>query len=141
MTDFDTMLRWFEAETFTTYCEECGRELPPVTDKRKRKYYCTDCLIERRKEHHRINNRERGVVKYDFSDDPAAALAYAVLYQAIHDKTWQWRAPRFSDADTDLSLAECDPQDFLENGAELWLKALGIGVRKSMREYLKEAEL
>lgn len=144
MIDLSVMMRWYapDRENVALYCDECGAPLIS-TDGRTRKILCDNCREARRRETANIRNRERGAVKYDFSDDPATALVFAVIRQAIRDKTWHWHAPNpnYLDEPGTLELHECDPVAFLEDGAELWLRALGIGVRESMRRELREAEL
>jgi hypothetical protein len=144
MTDLPTMLRWYasDVENVTLYCDECGCEMVSV-DGRTRKVLCPACREHRMNHRSRQHARESGWVKFDFSDDPVVAIVFAVIRQAIRDKTGRWHAPNpnYLDEPAALDLAECDPCAFLEDGAELWLKALGIGVRESMRRELREAEL
>ncbi len=40
-----------------------------------------------------------------------------------------------------LNLRDCDPAEFLRDGADVWLASLGIGIRPSMRKALMEVEL
>jgi len=129
MTNLDVMLKWYAPDTVTTlYCDECGREMQSV-DGRNHKILCPECNKARRSDRANVKNRA--------TDDPCADLVFAVIKQAIHDKEWQWHAPKLADNE-DLKLAECDPADFLRDGAHLWLEALGLTLRPSMRARLAE---
>lgn len=140
MTTLDVMMNWFAPETATLYCDECGCEMQSA-DGRRCKLVCDDCKRQRKLDAAYRNNRLYGRVKFDFRDDPATALVFAVIKQARSDKARPWQPPLDIDSDTTLSLAECDPAEFLSNGADAWLAALGIGIRQSMRDKLREAEL
>jgi len=138
MTNLDLMLKWYAPETVTLYCDECGREMQSV-DGRNRKVLCEDCKAERIRRHMNARNRDRGITRYTF-DDPTVDLVFAVIKQAIHDREREWRAPRFSDMETDMRLEDCDPADFLRDGASLWLEALGLTLRPSMKARLATME-
>lgn len=136
MTDLDVMLKWYAPDTVTLYCDECGREMVSV-DGRQRKVLCDECKEIRKKEVSNRCNRNRGYVQYKF-DDPSLDLVYAVINQAIIDKSWE---RRHNDDGEALNLCECGAQDFIDDGgAELWLAALGIGVRPSMRAAIRNME-
>jgi len=140
MTTLDVMLKWYASDTENTVirCDECGCELQSA-DGRPRKMVCEKCQRQRKLDAAYRNNRLNGRVKFDFRDDPATALVFAVIMQAIHDKTWQWKAPLMDPEP--LNLRDCDPAEFLQDGADVWLASLGIGIRPSMRKALMEVEL
>lgn len=136
MTDLSVMLKWYAPETVTLFCDECGREVPSV-DGRNRKILCHECSKARRLDRANVKNRATGKVRYTF-DDPAVDLVYAVINQAQIDRAWQRR--HYPDGEA-LNLNECGAQEFIEDGgAELWLAALGIGIRPSMRRAIRELE-
>ena len=134
MTDYSTMLQWFtpEPDVLILHCDECGAELVSP-DGRQRTMLCPECKAQRRRESAMRCNRNKGKVRYDF-EDPEVSLVYAVLERAIEDAEWQ---RRYNPDGQELDIAECEARDFIEDGgAELWLRALGIGLQPSLAKRL-----
>ena len=142
MTDLSVMLKWYAPETDAVilHCDECGCEMVS-SDGRQRKILCSDCKVIRNNERAYITKRERGAVRFDF-DDPEVSLVYAIINRAMEDKAHEWHAPPMSlFEDTDMLLTECNPADFIaDGGVELWLAALGIGIRPSMSKAIRNLE-
>lgn len=137
MTDLDVMLRWYAPDNVDVvlYCDECGKPQTSV-DGRQRKVLCDECKEVRKKEVSNRCNRSRGYVQYKF-DDPVIDLVYAVINQAQIDRAWQRKHNGDGEA---LNLCDCGAEAFIQDsGVELWLAALGIGVRPSMSRQIREA--
>ena len=138
MTDLDVMLRWYAPETDAVilHCDECGCEMVS-SDGRQRKILCDGCKQERKNYTANTRNRERGLVRFHF-DEPAIDLAYAVIQQALEDRDWQ---RKHNPDNHELSLVDCAAQGFIaDGGVELWLAALGIGIRPSMSKAIRNLE-
>ena len=139
MTDFSTMLNFFspDVDYVHTFCAECGTPLS-VNNHATKRPLCEDCKREALQESSRKKYVKRGAGMPRRYGDPTVDLVYAVIQQALDDRDWQ----RKSNPDGhELSLVDCGAQEFIEDGGvELWLAALGIGVRPSMREQIRRAE-
>jgi hypothetical protein len=111
MTDFAVKYKWFVAESddVEKYCEICGD--PFTVDKRQggHKSKCDKCQQEYQVE--QAKNRYACKTKFF---DPECDLVFAVIEQAKRDN------------DT----------EFLQDGAPLWLRCLGINLRPSMLRQL-----
>ena len=143
MTNLDVMIRWFAPETDAVilHCDECGCEMIS-SDGRNCKVLCKKCKQERHSERANIRNRELGVIRFTF-EDPATDLAYAVITRALEDKTRKWTVPNknYCNEPSEFALDDCNPADFIaDGGVELWLAALGIGIRPSMSKAIRELE-
>ena len=126
---FEKMLDWFTPDdTVYNYCDECGVPIESP-DGRRRKTLCADCRPIRQNQNSMKSNRNNGKVMYHF-DDPIVDLVYAVIKQALDDRDWQ----RKTNPDGhELSLVDCGAREFIEDGGvELWLAALGIGLKPSL---------
>jgi hypothetical protein len=112
MTDFAVKYNWFVAESdmVEKYCEICGD--PFTVDKRQggHKTKCDPCQQEYQIE----KARARYACKTKFFD-PVCDLVFAVIQQAQRD----------------------GDKDFLEDGAPLWFRALGLNLQPSMIEKLR----
>lgn len=135
MTTFSTMLDWFapEAEEKTLDCFECG--VPVPVGKRVTHVLCPDCRRDSIRAVCKRVNRNSGFVKYEF-DDPHVNLVYAILQQAERDAAW---SKRHESDNSTLDIVECGAREFIEDGGvELWLEALGLSIRPSMRAVIRE---
>lgn len=118
MTDFQTMLDFFSPETdyVYTFCAECGVPLS-VHKQGVKRPLCEDCKREAQRERdHTKYVKKHDPTLYHRFGDPTVDLVSAVLRQAEHD------AAQFLVA---------------HDGAELWLKCVGIGVTNQMRRKLE----
>lgn len=134
MTDFEVMLDFFSPETdyVYTFCAECGAPLS-VHKQGVKRPLCEDCKRESKAETERKKYAKRAVMPNRFGD-PTVDLVSAVLRQAEHDAAWQ---RRYNPDGQELDLAECGAREFiLDGGAELWLRALGIGLQPSLAKKL-----
>ena len=134
-TTLSVMMRWFETETenYSFICE-CGKlvELPRVKNKRKK---CDECLYEsslQRANNYHYNNDINENTKT--VGDPSLDLVLAVIRQAKIDRNRGWNP---NDKE-ELNLKDCDPVEFLENGARLWLECAGISVDYDTERNLKK---
>ena len=136
MTDFATMLAFFSPETdyVYTFCADCGTPLS-VNNHATKRPLCEDCKREALQESSRKKYVKRGAGMPRRYGDPTVDLVYAVIQQALDDRDWQ----RKSNPDGhELSLVDCGAREFIEDGGvELWLAALGIGVRPSMSRQIR----
>ena len=138
MTELSTMLDFFspDVDYVYTYCAECGTPLS-VNRQATKRPLCPDCKREVAIERDRRRNADRTPYRYG---DPVVDLVGAIIRQAEHDAAWHTQ--RCPDGSA-LDISECDVREFIaDNGVELLLKALGIGVRREhslviqeMREY------
>lgn len=135
MTDFATMLAFFSEDTdyVYTFCADCGTPLS-VNNHATKRPLCEDCKREAKKatEHKKYAKQTAMPRRYG---DPTVDLVYTVIQQALDDRDWQ----RKSNPDGhELSLVDCGAREFIEDGGvELWLAALGIGVRPSMSRQIR----
>jgi hypothetical protein len=116
MTDFMVKYNWFVAESddVEKYCELCGD--PFTVDKRQggHKTKCDPC----QQEYQIQQAKTRYACKTKFFD-PECDLVFAVIQQAQRD----------------------NDKEFLEDGAPLWFRALGLNLQPSMIEKLKGGEI
>jgi predicted nucleic acid-binding Zn ribbon protein len=112
-----TMLDWYAPDTDTheVACPDCGRVV--VTSTKIKSARCRECADEA----NRRKSRERNRLIYRMGDE-SVDLAYAVIRNAAEDA-------RRGDRDAAQFLVAHD-------GAELWLRALGIGITRAMRARL-----
>ncbi len=138
MTDFQTMLNFFSPDTDYVYtsCAECGTPVSVNVHGTKRPL-CEDCKREAKQETERKKYLKKAVIPNRYGD-PTVDLVYAVIQQALDDRDWQ----RKTNPDGhELSLVDCGAQEFIDDGGiELWLGALGVGVKPSMIKAIKESE-
>lgn len=136
MTDFSTMLNFFSPDTdyVYTFCADCGTPLS-VNNHATKRPLCEDCKREALQESSRKKYVKRGAGMPRRYGDPTVDLVFAVIQQALDDRDWQ----RKSNPDGhELSLVDCGAREFIEDGGvELWLGALGIGVRPSMSRQIR----
>lgn len=136
MTDFQTMLDFFSPETdyVYTFCAECGVPLS-VHKQGVKRPLCEDCKREAQRERdHTKYVKKHDPTLYHRFGDPTVDLVSAVLRQAEHDAAWQ---RHYNPDGQELDIAECEARDFiLDGGAELWLRALGIGLQPSLAKKL-----
>ena len=138
MTDFQTMLNFFSPETdyVYTFCAECGTPLS-VNNHATKRPLCEDCKREAKQETERKKYLKKAVIPNRYGD-PTVDLVYAVIQQALDDRDWQRK--HHYDGEI-LNMADCGAQEFIEDGGiELWLGALGVGVKPSMIEQIRRTE-
>jgi hypothetical protein len=122
MTDLDVMLKWYAPDNVDVvlYCDECGKPQTSV-DGRTRKVLCPECAQMRRN-----SRRLRGSAKcaggFASTGSPETDLVLALIIDAARE----------------VKSGDRDAAQFLvaHDGAELWLKAVGIGVTNDMRRVL-----
>ena len=134
-TTFETMLDFFspDVDYVHTFCAECGTPLS-VNNHATKRPLCDDCSREARQETARKKYTKRAVMPNRYGD-PTVDLVYAVINQALDDRDWK---RRFNPDGHELSLVDCGAREFIEDGGiELWLGALGIGVRPSMSRQIR----
>ena len=118
MTDasFDIKYAWFVAESdmVEKFCEVCGD--PFSVDKRQggHKSKCDRCQLEYQQEQAKF----RYACKTKFFD-PECDLVFAVIQQAQRD----------------------NDKEFLEDGAHLWIRILGLNLQPSMIDQLKGGKI
>ena len=123
MSNFAIMLNWF-ATTEEVPCEDCGKMLTVNLSDRSRKRLCPGCAKER------INNREQRrleKVRTTSFGDPCLDLCFAVIQQAM----------------TDGQDGDYHAREFLgaEDGAALWLRAVGVTVDNDAMKMLKHISI
>ncbi len=136
MTDLSVMLNFFSPDTdyVYTWCAECGTPLS-VNNHATKRPLCEECKEESKKITRRKKYEKIAVMPNRFGD-PCVDLVWAVINNALADREWQ---RKHNPDGHELSLVECGAQDFIDDGGvELWLAALGIGIRNSMREKIRE---
>lgn len=116
MADFAIKLQWFEAETddVEKFCEVCGDPFRVCKKQGGHKSKCDPCQQEYQVEQAKI----RYARKTKFFD-PVCDLVFAVITQAQTDKDYE----------------------FLQDGAPLWLRSLGLNLQPSMIERLANENL
>jgi DNA-directed RNA polymerase subunit RPC12/RpoP len=121
MTDLSVMMNWFapDVETREAYCSRCGTHV--TADRHATKVLCEPC----RREYDIMNNRNQHAKHaggYASTGDPEVDLVMSLILHAARDA---------KDGDRDAS-------QFLvaHDGAELWLRSIGIGVTNQMRRTL-----
>ena len=122
MTDLDVMLKWFAPETDDneTECSLCGKKL--IRSRHATNTLCEDCRRENAIMSSR-RTRAKTATHLMRSGDPAIDLATAVIYNSV----------------VDAKAGDRDAAQFLvsHDGAELWLRSVGIGITNEMRGWLK----
>jgi len=118
MTDISVMMNWFapDVETRETYCARCGTHV--TADRHAKKILCEPC----RRESSILNSRNQYAKHaggYASTGDPEIDLVMALILHAV-------REAKAGDRDAAQFLVAHD-------GAELWLKCVGIGVTNQMR--------
>ncbi len=138
MTDFAVMLNFFAPDVDYVYtsCAECGTPLSVHKQGTKRPL-CDDC----RREAKAVTSRkkyERLQVMPNRYGDPTVDLVAAIIRHAQEDAAWQRKFERIYDQGTEYHLSECDAGEFLrDGGAELYLRALGIGLQPSLAKAVR----
>ncbi len=121
MTAFSVMLNWYapEVETREAYCTRCGT--PVTADRHATRVLCEPC----RREYEIANSRNqhaKHAVGYASTGDPEVDLVMSLILHAARD----------------AKARDRDAAQFLvaHDGAELWLRSVGIGVTNQMRRTL-----
>ncbi len=122
MTNLDVMLKWYAPDNVDVvlYCDECGKPQTSV-DGRTRKVLCEDCARMRRNTR-RVRANAKCTGGYSRTGSPETDLVLAIIINAA-------RESKHGDRDAAQFLVAHD-------GAELWLKCVGIGVTNEMRRVL-----
>lgn len=121
MINLDVMLKWYAPDTDTreAYCSRCGT--PVTADRHASSVLCEPCRRE-----YSIENSRRQHAKHAgghaSTGDPEIDLTMAVILHAV-------REAKAGDRNAAQFLVSYD-------GAELWLKATGVGVTNEMRRAL-----
>lgn len=114
-TSFATKYAWFvkESDMVEKFCTVCGDPFSVCKKQGGHKSKCDRCQLEYQQEQAKI----RYACKTKFFD-PVCDLVFAVIEQARRDE------------DT----------EFLQDGAPLWLRSLGLNLQPSMIEKLGSVE-
>ena len=138
-TPLSVMMNFFAPETdsYSFICNGCGSlvEITAGSTRNKRKL-CDECRtvsVNQRASNyhftHDINENTKTV------GDPSLDLVLAVIRQA---KTDRWKGWHPKQDKEELSLQECDPVEFLAEGAELWLRCAGINIDLDIERNLRK---
>lgn len=122
--DFSIKYAWFVAESdmVEKFCEVCGDPFSVCKKQGGHKSKCDPCQLAYQQEQAKF----RYACKTKFFD-PVCDLVFAVIEQARRD----------AQSNNSEWLEGCDPHDFFQDGAPLWLRSLGLNLQPSMIEKLK----
>lgn len=122
MSNFATMLKFFDTSTTEEIpCEDCGETIIVDSRSRSRKKLCDKCRQERSDERNQRRLEKSRITSFG---DPCLDLAYAVISQAIEDgQNGDYHSREFLGA---------------EDGAELWLRVVGVEVDDDTQKLLKD---